>query len=291
MPSLCTLFRRVTDPSDLRSGFMISVIAGAAGVSPKLWIPAATAFAAGYTFRMNYTIREGRGPSMYPLFSDLRTSISLSRVRDPTKDLQRGMIVSFRRKIHGEQSRLCKRVIGLPGDVVYSRASHTRVWAKPYVHPHVKIPAGHYWVEGDNPDASADSNLFGPIPEASIVERVEYCLWPYSNMGRVRWEEFNATERHVTNRHIIARVNKDAEIREVKDKKAKEARALARVDTKVTKHQPAVLSALRTSGKLNEGSFTTGRAQQIATGQKAGTLKAAGTKGKKSHRPPHSTKH
>ncbi|KAK9423203.1 putative Mitochondrial inner membrane protease subunit 2 [Seiridium unicorne] len=242
MSSFCTLFRRVTDPSDLRSGFMISVIAGAAGVSPKLWIPAATAFAAGYTFRMNYTIREGRGPSMYPLFSDFRASISLSRVRDPTKDLQRGMIVSFRSKIHGEQQRLCKRVIGLPGDVVYSRASHTRVWAKP-------------------------------------------------NMGRVRWEEFNATERHVTNRHIIARVNKDAEIREAKDKKAKEARVLARVDTRATKQQPAVLSALRTSGKLNEGSFTTGQAQQIATGPKAGTLKAAGTKRKKSHRTPPSTKH
>lgn len=36
------------------------------------------------------------------------------------------------------------------------------------------VPAGHVWVEGDNPDNSSDSRAYGPIPLAMVQARVFY---------------------------------------------------------------------------------------------------------------------
>jgi signal peptidase I len=85
---------------------------------------------------------------------------------------------------------LIKRVIAGPGDVV--QGSHGRVWLngsaliEPYLRPGtrtsdfgpVRVPAGHYWVMGDNREDSSDSRFFGPIPHSTLVGRATGTVWP-----------------------------------------------------------------------------------------------------------------
>ncbi|KNC46601.1 inner membrane protease subunit 2 [Thecamonas trahens ATCC 50062] len=62
---------------------------------------------------------------------------------------------------------LVKRVVALPGDVVATRS---------YKRRYVRVPKGHCWLEGDNPLASQDSNMFGPVPLGLVTGRVEL-IW------------------------------------------------------------------------------------------------------------------
>jgi hypothetical protein len=41
-------------------------------------------------------------------------------------------------------------------------------------------------VVGDNPDASTDSRVFGPVPRGAVVGRVVYRYGPEGRTGRVR---------------------------------------------------------------------------------------------------------
>ncbi|BDA41476.1 mitochondrial inner membrane protease subunit 2 [Coccomyxa sp. Obi] len=71
---------------------------------------------------------------------------------------------------------LIKRLLALEGDWVTIPGSLELA----------KIPKGHCWVEGDNPEFSADSrSRFGPVPIALIEGRVRYIFWPPSRVGRV----------------------------------------------------------------------------------------------------------
>ena len=45
------------------------------------------------------------------------------------------------------------------------------------------VPAGEYFVMGDNRTASADSRLHGPIKGSSIVGRVFVRIWPLNRLG------------------------------------------------------------------------------------------------------------
>ena len=42
----------------------------------------------------------------------------------------------------------------------------------------IKVPAGHIWIEGDNPDSSKDSNLFGPVRQAACSKKKKKKDWP-----------------------------------------------------------------------------------------------------------------
>jgi signal peptidase I len=154
------------------------------------------------TGSMKPTIVEGDRILVNKLAYDLRiplTHVSLHRIADP----RRGEIVVFDSK--AADTRLVKRVIGLPGDVVemrdnrlkingvearYSQVERTsgaifatesygamthRVELSPTgVGPlssfgPVVVPEGHYLMLGDNRDNSADSRVRGFIPRAEIV--------------------------------------------------------------------------------------------------------------------------
>ncbi len=154
------------------------------------------------TGSMKPTILEGDRIFVNKLAYDLRvplTHVSIFRIADP----KRGDIVVFDSK--AAATRLVKRVIGLPGDIVemqdnrvringvearYSNVEYTaeaifavesyagmthRIEMAPtgvsYLSSFgpVKVPQGHYLVLGDNRDNSADSRVRGFIPREEIV--------------------------------------------------------------------------------------------------------------------------
>ena len=63
---------------------------------------------------------------------------------------------------------ICKRVVGVAGDVLLLRDRGAVV----------RVPAGHVWLEGDNPLDSHDSRAYGAIPAALVQGRVAACVWP-----------------------------------------------------------------------------------------------------------------
>jgi len=105
---------------------------------------------------------------------------------------------------------VCKRVMGLPGDIVTkpsSRLGAERLDALLYggtsanppplfresdderrrrnrrnkrrlLSTGIRVPDGHIWVEGDNPWNSSDSRNYGAVPAALIMGRVLCRLWP-----------------------------------------------------------------------------------------------------------------
>jgi signal peptidase I len=79
---------------------------------------------------------------------------------------------------------VCKRVLGLPGDMIVNAPMSVRQRRK--VQPRsfqerqglLVIPDGYMWIEGDNSRNSADSRNYGPVPTALIVGRVLCRVWP-----------------------------------------------------------------------------------------------------------------
>ncbi len=123
--------------------------------------------------------------------------------------VHRGDIVVFQRPADENcggpaVNDLVKRVIGLPGETLSLRNGD--VWvngkqlAEPWLpkvdqgvttpqgdppfdlqHPYT-VPAGEYFLMGDNRTESCDSRYWGPIPKSLIVGRVIVRVWPLSHI-------------------------------------------------------------------------------------------------------------
>jgi signal peptidase I len=122
-------------------------------------------------------------------------------------DIHRGDVVVFRRPPleQADYSDLVKRVIGLPGDTIASVGGRVYIDGKPLAEPWLPrpmprtspsplpeafslnhpftVPAGQYFVMGDNRTNSEDSRYFGPISADLIVGKMAFVAWPLDDSG------------------------------------------------------------------------------------------------------------
>jgi len=131
------------------------------------------------------------------------------------RSVHRGDIIVFRRPAPPNDV-LIKRVVGLPGDTLSVSNGHLSVngheLSEPYVdkvngvceptdpadalvsgdpnapwslsRPYT-VPAGHYFVMGDNRTDSADSRYWGTVPRSAIIGRAFFTYWPLGRVGQL----------------------------------------------------------------------------------------------------------
>ncbi|HEX3461410.1 MAG TPA: signal peptidase I [Acidimicrobiales bacterium] len=142
-------------------------------------------------------------PSMVPTLQ-VGDKIIVDKLSYDFDHVHRGDIVVFHRPPleSPTYNDLVKRVIGLPGETISSLHGAVYIDGKrlsepwlpntpssftgaiPSSNPQfnlpgpVKIPAGVYFVMGDNRTDSGDSRFFGPISGSLIVGRVVAVVWP-----------------------------------------------------------------------------------------------------------------
>ena len=115
--------------------------------------------------------------------------------------INRGDVVVFKappnvsRDCSDSVTDLVKRVIGLPGDRLTSRGNTIYVNGAPLIERwphfeplvtaigHVTVPAGQYFMMGDNHGNSCDSRTWGTVPRSDIIGKVFVRVWPFSRMS------------------------------------------------------------------------------------------------------------
>lgn len=93
--------------------------------------------------------------------------------------VERGDLLVFKNP-HQPDELLVKRVVGLPGDALSVEAGRLLVDGRPLEEPWgptgdlppARVPAGRYYVLGDNRGASVDSRRFGPVEARLVIGKV-----------------------------------------------------------------------------------------------------------------------
>jgi signal peptidase I len=124
-----------------------------------------------------------KNKDMEPTISQNETIVISKHV----DNIKRGDIIIF--KYPGDQSQMfVKRVVGLPGELIAIREGRLFVGRESLDESYLdgtfnkvrrsvsesQIPAGSYYVLGDNRDASNDSRMWGPLSAELIYGKVMF---------------------------------------------------------------------------------------------------------------------
>ena len=117
---------------------------------------------------------------------------------------ERGDVVVFEFPLDPSQDYI-KRIVGVPGDVITVRdkqlyvngqkpderyAIHTRpvgVMAEEDNFGPFTVPAGEYFMMGDNRDDSYDSRKWGTVKRNALVGKAWRLYWSWENISNIRW--------------------------------------------------------------------------------------------------------
>eukprot|EP00871_Galdieria_phlegrea_P004988 jgi/Galph1/5490/GphlegSOOS_G4133.1 len=118
------------------------------------------------------------GPSMEPTLHSTGDVVVFEHLTPRFGSLQVGDVVVAKAPSN-PHSYVCKRIKVVGAEPFSSRFWKNRKMFSAYV------PRGYVWLEGDNAENSTDSREYGPVPEALIVGRVIFRVWPLNSMGRI----------------------------------------------------------------------------------------------------------
>jgi len=89
-----------------------------------------------------------------------------------------------------------KRIVGLPGERVSERGGVVYIDGQRLIEPYVdpsrrgtsteswpRVPAGHYFLLGDNRTHSCDSRTWGTVPRSSLIGPAMLTYWPPSRLS------------------------------------------------------------------------------------------------------------
>ena len=127
---------------------------------------------------------------------------AIERALLPMREIRRGDIMVFKFPEEPERDFI-KRTIGLPGDTIELKNQTVLVNGQPLVEPYahylfppadetqtdgfdlrrkygpVTVPAGHYFMMGDNRDDSQDSRYWGFLPASYVKGRALFIYWSF----------------------------------------------------------------------------------------------------------------
>jgi signal peptidase I len=141
------------------------------------------------------------GHSMDPTLEDEQYLV-VSKLSYRIGEPQRGDIIVFEDP-HDASRKLIKRVIGLPGEEVEIQQGQVyidgQMLDEPYIDgpghysvPASFIPAGEYYVLGDNRNNSSDSHSWGALNGDRIVGKAWLSYWPPDLWGIVPHEAYGS---------------------------------------------------------------------------------------------------
>uniref|UniRef100_A0AAQ4PL64 Mitochondrial inner membrane protease subunit 2 n=1 Tax=Gasterosteus aculeatus aculeatus TaxID=481459 RepID=A0AAQ4PL64_GASAC len=165
----CSRHRHRTGPAGLRGASGGSVDAG----DEKPVVSHAALFSSNISIKQLCP-----QPSLNPEGGSDCDVVLLNRWSVRNYEVRRGDIVSVMSPKNPQQ-KIIKRVIGLEGDFIRTLS---------YKNRYVRVPDGHFWIEGDHHGHSLDSNSFGPVSVGLLHGRASHIIWPPN-----RWQRIEAS--------------------------------------------------------------------------------------------------
>ena len=130
-----------------------------------------------------------KGPSMEPTLHE-GDRLLVEKVSYLFSKPKRGDIVVIK---HEYPKRIIKRIVGLPGEIIYAQNGHLFVNGEEYAEEYIKesfqdfnlttVKEGTYFVLGDNRNNSNDSRFFESVKKEDIIGRAFLRLLPLKKFG------------------------------------------------------------------------------------------------------------